>query len=220
MLQVETTRQNQVGQNVGTDLLSSIYKIQIRNEEKISDADRVFCENQQQSLYKTLDEIDRWYSIFKEEALKYKESHRVSFEVNGKVNKHDSYHNRYGYERTDYTDFEFKPFDNIDKLVEKNCNAVTAFARTIVSYFNKTYNVSVPAPDIDDKTLQMGFRPVYQSYVDQVIEHLGGKSFRDTAEDELINRFLNVVKLHRWSKVKPELKKDKIVFPDVLENPV
>ena len=49
-----------------------------------------------------------------------------------------------------------------------------------------------------------------------VIEHLGGKSFRDTAEEELINRFLNAVKPHRWSKVKPELKKDKIIFPDVI----
>jgi hypothetical protein len=122
MLQAETTRQNQVGQNLGADLLSSIYKIQIRNEEKISDADRIFCENQQQNLYKSLDEIDRWYNIFAEEAIKYKESHRVSFEVNGKVKKQDPYRDRYGHERADYTDFEFKPFDNIDRLVEKNCN--------------------------------------------------------------------------------------------------
>lgn len=216
MLQVGTTRQNQVGQNLGTDLLSSIYKIQIRNEEKISDIDRIFCENQQKSLYKSLDEIDRWYNIFAEEALKYKESHRVCFEANGKVKKQDPYRDRYGHERTDYTDFEFKPFDNLDKMAEKNCNAISAFAKVIVSYFNHTYNVSVPYPEIDEKTLPVGSRPVYQSYVDQVIEYLGGKSFRDTAEEELINRFLDVVKPHRWSKVKPELKKDKIVFPDVI----
>ena len=35
----------------------------------------------------------------------------------------------------------------------------------------------------------MGFRPVYQTYVDMVIEHLGGKSFRETAEEELLYRF-------------------------------
>jgi hypothetical protein len=62
----------------------------------------------------------------------------------------------------------------------------------------------------------MGFRPVYQSYVDLVIEHLGGKSFRDTAEDELIKRFLHAVSPSRWSKVKPELKKDRILFPNVI----
>ncbi len=37
--------------------------------------------------------------------------------------------------------------------------------------------------------MRMGFRPVYQTYVDMVIEHLGGKSFRETAEEELLARF-------------------------------
>ena len=41
--------------------------------------------------------------------------------------------------------------------------------------------------------MRMGFRPVYQTYVDMVIEHLGGKSFRETAEEELLARFLKTV---------------------------
>ena len=198
------------------DLLSSIYKIQIRNEEKISDTDRIFCENQQNILYRSLNEIDRWYGIFVEEAAKYKESHKVSYLPNGKVKKHDPYIDRYDDVRKDYTDFEFKPFENIDQLVDNNYRAISAFADSIVAYFNKTYNVSVSYPYIDKEKLQMGFRPVYQSYVDSVIEHLGGKSFRDTAEEELIKRFLNAVKPGRWSKVKPELKKDKITFPNII----
>lgn len=80
----------------------------------------------------------------------------------------------------------------------------------------KTYNVDVPVPKIDGQTLPMGFRPVYQTYVDSVIEHLGGKSFRETAEEELLARFLKTVRPSRWSKVKPELKKDKITFPDIV----
>lgn len=60
---------------------------------------------------------------------------------------------------------------------------------TVSFLFNKTYNVSVPVPKIDEKTLHMGFRPVYETYVDMVIEHLGGKSFRETAEEELLKRF-------------------------------
>ena len=47
----------------------------------------------------------------------------------------------------------------------------------------------------------MGFRPVYQTYVDTVIEHLGGKSFRETAEEELLARFLKTVQPSRWSKL-------------------
>jgi hypothetical protein len=213
MLQTET-KSNASG-GTGTDLLSAIYKIQIRNEEKISDADRIFCENQQKSLYQTLDEIDRWYGIFTEEAAKYKDSHKLSFLPNGKVKMHELWKS-YETVKTDYTGYEFKPFEDIDKLVQKNFNAQIAFAKSILAYFNAAYNVSVPYPEIEEEKLPMGFRPVYGSYVDLVIEHLGGRSFRDTAEEELINRFLSVVKPNRWSKVKPELKKDKIAFPDVV----
>ncbi|MDR0430359.1 MAG: hypothetical protein LBH58_07795 [Tannerellaceae bacterium] len=209
------TQKNAAGGNT-TDLLSSIYKIKIRNEEKISEADRLFCEKQQESLYLSLNEIDRWYGIFVEDAAKYGDSHKVTFLINGKVRKSDPYNDRCDYAGTDYTEFEFKPFDNIDKLVDQNYKAINAFAKSIIKYFNNTYNVSVPYPDVDKESLQMGFRPGYQSYVDLVIEHLGGKSFRDTAEDELIKRFHIVVKSGTWSKVNPELKKDKIIFPDII----
>lgn len=123
-----------------------------------------------------------------------------------------SYHN----DREDYSHNEFKPFDLINDLVDKNRNANANFANRIIGYFNKTYNVAVPVPNIDEATLRMGFRPVYETYVDTVIEHLGGKSFRETAEEELLNRFLYVVRPSCWSKVKPELKKDKIMFPEIL----
>lgn len=210
-----STQNNTAGGST-TDLLSSIYKIQIRNEEKISDADRIFCEGQQASLYRSLDEISRWYDIFVEEAAKYKDSHKLTYLPNGQVKKSDPYNDRYDAIRSDYTDFEFKPFDDIDKLTEKNYNVIRAFAKSIVAHFNNTYNVSVPYPEIEKDTLPMGFRPLYQSYVDQVIEHLGGRSFRDTAEEELIKRFHSAVKPGPWSKVKPELKKDKISFPNIV----
>ena len=81
---------------------------------------------------------------------------------------------------------------------------------------DRTYNVSVPEYKIDEKTLQMGSRPVYGTYVDVVIEHLGGKSFRETAVEELLARVARVVKPSCWSKVKTELKKDRIVFPEII----
>ena len=58
--------------------------------------------------------------------------------------------------------------------------------------------------------------PVYETYVDAVIEHLGGKSFRETAEEELLARFLKTAQPSRWSKVKPELKNDRIILPNIL----
>lgn len=44
------------------DLLSAIYGIQVRNQEKISTEDHRYCQSQQDLLYKTLDQIDRWYA--------------------------------------------------------------------------------------------------------------------------------------------------------------
>lgn len=195
-----------------SDLLSAIYKVEIRNVDKISEQDRIYCQNQQDELYKSLDRIGLWYKTFTQEAEQYKESRHVRYKTNGKVEYQDSYRS---YE-DDYKDMEFLPFKNINEMAESNYRANEAFAHRIVRYFNWTYNISVPMPDIDKETLKMGFRPVYGSYVDMVIEHLGGRSFRITAEEELLKRFLQLVTPSRWSKVKPELKGDKISFPNIL----
>mgnify|MGYP000029803096 FL=1 len=209
---MQTTTATKTGN--APDLLQGILSVQVRNEDKITEQDRIYCQNQQDLLYKTLDQIDHWYAIFKEDAEQYQEERKFHYEENGKVSIRNfySYHN----DRDDYSHNEFKPFDLINDLVDKNHNANANFASRIIAYFNKTYNVQVPVPSIDGKTLRMGFRPVYETYVDAVIEHLGGKSFRETAEEELLSRFLKVVQPSCWSKVKPELKKDKITFPEIL----
>ncbi len=200
-----------------TDLLSGILKVQVRNEDKITEQDRIYCQNQQDELYKTLDQIDGWYNLFKKEADKHEGKIKLKHEENGKITI-SSYdlHYRYNNGREDYTLHEFIPFKDINDLVDSHQGAVKNFINRIIGYFNKTYHVSVEAPAIDEKALPMDFRPVYTTYVDVVIEHLGGKSFRDTAEEELIKRFLDTVRPYCWSKVKPELKKDKIIFPDIV----
>lgn len=199
--------------SAGADLLSGILGVEIRNEEKITASDRLYCERQQELLYKTLAQIDRWYGIFMEEAEQYHESHRISYKENGEI-KCRSVPTSAEYDS--YANYEFKPFKAINVLVSANLDANESFASRIVGYFNRTYNVSVPIPKIDRETLRMGFRPEYMTYVDAVIEHLGGRSFRQTAEDELLRRFLQLVRPGRWSKVKPELKGDKISFPNIV----
>ena len=209
---MQTTATARVGN--APDLLSGILSVQVRNEEIITEQDRLYCQRQQDLLYKTLDQIDRWYAIFKEDAERYREEKNFKYEDNGKVPVRNCLIGNFG--KDDYSYDEFKPFDQLNDLVDKNYSANENFADRIISYFNKTYNVAVPVPAVDEKTLRMGFRPVYQTYVDAVIEHLGGKSFRETAEEELLARFLKTVRPSRWSKVKPELKKDKITFPEII----
>lgn len=192
------------------DLLSDILKVEIRHEEKISVADRTFCENQQEELYKTLDQIDRWYKIFTTDAEQYRESHHISFKPNGEIIVREPSR---PYEELpgDYENFAFKPFKRIDELAKSSFHAKQEFARRIVRYFNRTYNVSVPEPEIDSRTLPIDTRPVYTSYVDLVIDHLGGRSFRTTAEEEILSRFLELVTPARWATTKPELKGNKII---------
>lgn len=196
------------------DLLSGILNIEVRNMDKITEQDRLYCKQQQDLLYKTLDQIDHWYAIFKEEAEQYRVERHFSYNSNGKISMRDFYSFNNG--KDDYSHNEFKPFDILNELVDKNRNANVSFANRIISYFNRTYNVSVPEQKIDERKLRMGFRPVYETYVDAVIEHLGGKSFRETAVEELLARFAKNVHPSCWCKTKIELKKDKIVFPEVI----
>ncbi|MDR2882900.1 MAG: hypothetical protein LBU98_03890 [Alistipes sp.] len=198
------------------DLLSSIMGVAVRNEEKIAAEDREFCETRQERLYTTLCQLRWWYGLFTANAERYRESHNVIYAENGSIEKHklrSIYHNG---EREDYTEFEFLPFDSIDDVVKLYGKAVEAFGNDIVRHFNKKYGVSVPEPYFDDEKFFMGFLPEYQTYVDQVIGHLGGKGFRETAEEELLKRFHKIVARGYGGKLKAELKGDRITFPDLL----
>lgn len=206
---------NEMGYCVSQDLVSHILKIQVRNEDMITAQDRAYCLNQQESLYRTLDQIDYWYSIFREEAEKYRDELKFDYLENGKPTGQCSRYVRSD-DRMSYIQHEFLPFDSMNVLVDKNRHAVSQFAYRIIDYFNSTYNLSVPVPNIDGQTLKMGDRPMYSTYVDMVISHLGGRTFRDTAEEELVKRFHNMIRPSRWSRARPELKKDRIVFQNIV----
>ena len=200
----------------GTDLLSSIMGVDVRNEEKIAAEDREFCEARQEKLHATLRQLGGWYGLLTTNAERYRESHNLNYTENGSVDTQrlrNFYHDE---SKEDYSAFEFLPFDAIDDVVKLYGKAVEAFARDVVRHFNRKYGVSVPMPEINYEKLLPGFMPTYQTYVDQVIEHLGDKGFRETAEEELIGRFHNIVDPGWHGKFKPELKGDKITFPDMV----
>ncbi len=196
-------------------MLAIFDKIEINNEEKISTADKEFCQRQQRLLYESLDQIDHWYQFFCTEAQQYKESHKINYKPNGSVVS-TSPHYSYDELRLMYSEQEFRPFENINKLVEQSHILLGRFGRTIISYFNETYNVNVSQPKLDEEKTPMGFRPQYISYVDMVIDHLGGRGFRETAEAEVIRRFLNTVYPGSY-RTMPELKGDKIIFYNVIQ---
>lgn len=197
----------------GTNMLAVFDNIQVNNQEKISACDKKFCTNQQQLLDASLNQIDKWYSFFRQEAEHYKDSHRIAFQPNGSVKTNPPY-TPHPNEPSSYQEYEFLPFDPLNRLVTQRRNAIIRFGRTIISYFNRTYALSVDYEEPDEETLPVTLRPSYLSYVDQVINHLGGRNFRETAEEEIISRFYkNVIRPY---KKMPELKNGKIIFYDVI----
>lgn len=54
---MQTTATRTAGSH--TDLLTGILNVQVRNEDKITEQDRQYCQLQQDQLYRTLDRIDR-----------------------------------------------------------------------------------------------------------------------------------------------------------------
>jgi hypothetical protein len=197
------------------ELLDFFDSLPISSKSVFQKTDLKFCEEEQRSLYETLDQTDRWYNIFKEEAEQYREAYHLSYAEDGKLN-FSGYFNGHDSLPSGYRKYEFKPFEVINQTAEKRTAAIRAFERNIISYFNKTYHISVPVPEEDKKGFPLDFRPVYTTYTSLVERHLQGKGFRQTAEEELIKRFHNTVHCGYWKKKIPEQIKDRIIFYDVI----
>jgi hypothetical protein len=198
------------------DLLSSIMGVEVRNEEKIAAEDREFCEARQEKLYSTLHQLKWWYGLFIANAERYRESRNLIYEENGSIEKYNLRNVYHSEGRDDYSAFEFVPVESINEVVKLYGRAVKSFANDIVRHFNGKYGVSVPVPEIDEEKLPPGFLPTYQPYVNAVIAHLGGKDFRETAAEELIARFHEVMMPGYSKTLKAELRGDTIVIPNVL----
>lgn len=122
---MQTTATRTAGSH--TDLLTGILNVQVRNEDKITEQDRQYCQLQQDQLYRTLDRIDRWYDIFKEEAERYREIKSFKYEDNGKVSIRNFYFNNSG--EDDYT----LPTTNSNRLTSSTSLRTTTAMPTRIS---------------------------------------------------------------------------------------
>lgn len=74
-----------------TDQLPTLSLVETRSENKITKQDRLYCQHQQDRLYESLDQIDHWYRVFIQEAEQYRETHKVRYKDNGKVEHRGAY---------------------------------------------------------------------------------------------------------------------------------
>lgn len=202
--------------NTDTNLLKAFDKIEVNNLDKISEDDRIFCENQQKSLYETLDHLKKWYDLFLPEVLKYKDTFRIKIKTNGEVEFHEPHDpNEYNTIPVNYKKFQFFPFQTINIIVKNRQDAIKKFGNSIFHYFSQTYNIHKPDCDIGYKSLSIDYKPNYVTYVDTVLLNLGGLGFTEAAENELIESFHNTI--HRYHRHDlPEIKGKTIIFYDLL----
>ena len=191
-----------------TNLLAVFDTVVVRNEEKISAEDRDFCQRHQRVLTRTLDQLQRWYDLLRQEADACGDEFKATYKVNGTV----EYNSPYSWNRQalDYSEFEFRPFKVLNEVVKLYQGAVQRFGNNIVDYFNKRYNLSVERPAFDSENTPFGQHPAYTDYVNLVITHLGGRGFRETAEQELIDRLHKMIS-DCYGKL-PVVTGNKIVF--------
>ena len=113
------TNTNPSGGAQPSDLLSAIYKVEVRHEEKISAADRAFCERQQAALYETLNQIERCYAVLRAEAEHYNDFFKITCEPNGRIAACAQYPASDSIP-ADYRIAAFKLFDSIETFVKLN----------------------------------------------------------------------------------------------------
>ena len=197
----------------GTNILAMFDNIEVRNEDRIAKEDREFCENQQAALYVELDSLQEWYNLFYQHAQQHNENHRLKWATNGTVKENKLWNKSTGIPE-DYKNFSFEPYESLNNVVWKYQNAINEFGKRVVRHFQEKYKLSVSSNDIDKENTPMGFRPVYQTYFDIISEHLNGRGFRETAEDELIAEIHNIFRSRHYVNP-PLLKGDKITFSNV-----
>jgi hypothetical protein len=208
-----------IAEQAGTSGLLSVFdNIMVEKQTSVTETDRAYCERQQEALYLALDKIERWYDIFRQEAGRESRDHHREAMGNGTPDSRDPCAGRATPEpEPRYERLEFRPSEFIDKLSENYAEAVGLFGKAIVTYFNRTYGVSVPEPEFDENNIAIGFRPRYQTYVDLVLEHLGGREFGDVAGREALERFRRFIWPKGWRSPRQyELKGDTIRFHRIL----
>lgn len=166
------------------NLLSKFNNIEIKNDTRISDIDKKYCENQEEMYKEAIQAMKQTLELFKSIHEKTKGEERYS--NNGYI---DNY--------KDIRHFEDRLNDFKSEFIYK-----------IISHFERSYNVTLRDSelkqkyDYDDVT--------YQDIVNEVFEQLGGFNFNEKAVNEIKEKTRSLI----YRDVKVTVKKNKLSLND------
>ncbi|MFK3936640.1 hypothetical protein ACI2JA_03870 [Alkalihalobacillus sp. NPDC078783] len=161
------------------DLLSKLAKVEIKNDTRVSKKDRLFCEQEEEKYKEALELNKKVIELMEPIADKYKQ-----------------------YE-SDYSFTKYITLRDIRKIENEIDTLRYMFASSVVDYFKKAYNVSLESKDIPDL---YGEKIIYNNILDEIFKQLGGFSFTQKAEDELVKNAQNTI--YRDDKV--QIRKNKL----------
>lgn len=168
-----------------TDLFSQILDMEMTQENAIPESDTDFCKALQEDLDETLRKLKEWYEQLDKEAETMGHDYMISRFDDGRIS---------GYQRSSRNSigklFRFEPFEAMTSLAKQYKTACRYFRNHIIGHFNEKYQIDVKTHteyDEDDFCINGQDSPKWEDTVQEVITHLGGRTFRETAEEEIIS---------------------------------
>lgn len=202
-------------QNTDTpaDMLAVFDTIDPDKEELITPEDRAACQAYQHQCYDVLDELAAMHKYLCKEAEKFTDRYVITFKPNGTVEAQRLSDCK---KQDNFINVRFLPFKFINDIAEKYHHTCGLFENLIVGYFVDKYHFTIAYPFSETDNIALGYRPDYNLVVDYVISQLGGLTFREKAEEEIIQRVLKTVG-NFGRGVQPECQGDKIRFFGITE---
>lgn len=177
-------------------------------KELITPEDRAACQVYQQQCYDVLDELAAKHKCLCKEAEKFTDKYAITFKPNGTVEAQRLSDCEI---QDKFINVRFLPFRFINDIAEKYHRTCGLFENLIIGYFAEKYRFTIAYPFSETNNIALGYHPDYNICINYIISQLGGLTFREKAEEEIIRRVLKTVE-DFGRGVQPECLGDKIRF--------
>ena len=175
-------------------------------KELITPEDRAACQVYQQQCYDVLDELAAKHKCLCKEAEKFTDKYAITFKPNGTVEAQRLSDCEI---QDQFINVRFLPFRFINDIAEKYHRTCGLFENLIIGYFAEKYRFTIAYPFSETDNIALGYHPDYNICINYIISQLGGLTFREKAEEEIIRRVLKTVE-DFGRGVQPECLGDKI----------
>ena len=161
-------------------LLDKFKTVEIKNDTRITEADKEYCENQERMYKEAIEAMQQTLETFK----------RIHDTYTKDI--HDFYNRGY-----------IDQYQDIRHIEDRMKNYQTSFISNILSYFERTYSVTLRDEKVFDR---YDFTVTYKNIIDEVFEQLGGFNFNEKAVNELKEKSREAV----YNADKIAIKKNKL----------